>query len=94
MAQQTKLSKNNTKVSNVEGYTVITLHGTDIVKFSDNIIILNHGGFVTSTTKTRMTQASRTFELGYSVFSKNGKMFVSYEGLTLPVESEIVLIRK
>ena len=96
MSQTTRISRNNTSIESDGDYNVITLHSTEIVKYNDNIIILNHGGYVTHTTVTRMMQASNQLKLGYTVHRSKGQMFVTFNGLTLPFDdnNQIVLIRE
>lgn len=74
MAQQTRLSTNNTTITNDEGWTCVTLHRTCIVRFNDDEIILDNGGWNTATTATRMNQASSQFRLGFHVSRKGGRM--------------------
>lgn len=98
MSQQYKIGKVHTTVHSVEntsgGYdVVVTYHRTEVVRFDNNRIILKSGGWYTQTTRVRMNQASRQFNLGYQVFQKNYKWFVSYNGETLPFEESMVLIR-
>jgi hypothetical protein len=57
------------------GYTCITYHSTDVVKFNSKQIILNTGGWQTHTTKTRMNQASNQFKLGFKVYQKDYDWF-------------------
>ena len=76
MSQQTRLSKGNTTVKTVKGKTVITFYSTDIVKFDSKSITLNSGGYQTATTKTRINQASNQFDLGYTIYQRNGEWFV------------------
>lgn len=77
MAQQHRLSKNNTTVHTTKlGETVVILHSTEIVIFDDTRIVLNNGGWCTATTATRMNQAASQFGLGFRVSRKDGGMFV------------------
>jgi hypothetical protein len=64
------------------GYTCITYHSTDVVKFNSRHIILNTGGWSTLTTKTRMNQAANQFRLGYCVYQRNFNWFCEYNGKT------------
>ncbi len=77
-----------------EGYIVVRYHYTDIVKFNEREIILYSGGFETATTKRRMNQVSKTFNLGYKVYQRNWKWFVSYKGLDWPYYDGITLMRE
>jgi hypothetical protein len=60
-----------------DGMTRITYHSTDVVKFNDQKVILNTGGWQTQTTVRRMNQASNQFKLGYKVFQRNFNLFVT-----------------
>lgn len=84
MAQQSVVSRNNTTIAKDGEDTVVTLHQTEVVRFNDKRIVLNTGGWLTTTTMTRMTQASRQFNLGYSVGRSGGKF-----NITLPNGKEI-----
>ena len=73
MSQISKVSKNNTTVTNVNGTKVCTLYSTPVVTFreSGRVVTLNTGGFYTATTRTRMTQCFREWGIPLSVgFSK------------------------
>ena len=82
MGTNLRVSKNNTTIKSADGWTVVTLHGTDVVKFNDKEIILNTGGWKTVTTKARMNQVSNQFGLGYSVYQEDGTWYVchGYDG--------------
>ena len=67
----------NTTVRQEEGCTVVRLHNTDIVRFSDDFIWLNTDGWASATTKRRMNQASESFGLGFHVFQKDFCWFVT-----------------
>lgn len=58
-------------------------HDTEVVLFDADTIILDHGGWRTSTTKTRMNQTATQYGLGFRVFQKDFDWFVSYRGLTV-----------
>lgn len=77
MGQTRKVSKNNTTVRTVDGETIVTLYGTEIVKFNAKQITLNHGGYITATTANRMNQVANEFGLPFRVCRKAGTMFVS-----------------
>lgn len=96
MAQQTRISRNNTVVRSDGSATVVTLHGTDIVSvMPSGSIRLCTGGYFTATTKTRMNQVAYEMGLGYKVFAKDRKWFVEWQGEVLPFTGDsIVLYRK
>jgi len=83
MSQQTRLGTHATTIQNRYGIeTVVRYHTTEIVRFSNERIELNTGGWRTATTKTRLNQASVQFGLGYHVHQKNYAWFVTYGGNT------------
>ncbi len=86
MSQQSKLGKGNTTVYTREDMMRVRFHYTDVVSWNDKEIILNTGGWFSATTKTRMNQASRQFDLGYSVYSKDYQWYVHQAG----AESDIL----
>ena len=96
MPQQYKVGKHATKIY-VEGYyTVVKYHDTEVVKFNEEEIILDNGGYKTPTTKTRMNQASSEFNLDYHVWQSKGEWFVlDCEGKKIPFDgTKLTLKRK
>lgn len=94
MAQQYRLGSKATKLFTKGRSTCVKYHNTVVVKFTSKTIILNTGGWKTATTKTRMNQASNSFNLGYNVFSKSGKWFVSFKGKFLPFKGKTLTLRR
>lgn len=82
MPQTRTISRKNTTVKTFDGLTRVRLHQTEIVKFDASTIILNTGGWNTSTTRNRMNQTSNQFGLGFRVSSRAGKLTVTYKGKT------------
>jgi hypothetical protein len=78
MAQQHKVSgvATNIEVEGEGGFTVIRYHSTAVVQFDPYLVILQTGGWRTSTTKTRMNQAASQFKLGYHVNQIDGDWVV------------------
>lgn len=93
MAQQQILGKGNTTVSTSDGFTKVTFHNTEVVKYNEDKIVLDSGGWMTATTKTRMNQASNQFGLGYRVFQKKGDWFVHHKGKDINFSDDMVLMR-
>lgn len=89
----TQIGRVATTVKYTGGYTVVTYHWTDIVKFNENEIILDSNGWLTQTTKRRMNQTSWQFDLGFSVYQKNNEWYVNYKGDTLDFYDGITLKR-
>ena len=94
MAQQHQIGRTATNINTFNGLTVVRYHATDVVKFSEDCIILNSGGWHTNTTKTRMNQTSNQFELGYNVYQKDFAWFVDYRGKTYDFFDGMKLNRK
>lgn len=93
MGQTQKISMNNTSIWYGVGFTSVTLHNTEIVRFSSLKIFLDSGGYQTHTTKTRMNQVSNQERLGYRVFQKDFEWFVDFRGETIPFKDGMVLER-
>lgn len=63
------------------GVLHVQYYDTEIVTADpDGKVVLNTGGFFTMTTKTRMTQASNQFSLGYVVKTRGGKWYAFRNG--------------
>lgn len=54
---------------------------------------MNSGGWLTKVTKDRMNQTANEFNLGYGVYQKNGKWFVTFKGEVLPFKDGMKLVR-
>ncbi len=68
MAQQHKVGAHKTRIyTDDTGYTCVLYHSTNVVKYNNDYIILNTGGYYSNTTKLRMNQASNQCGLGYRV---------------------------
>jgi len=82
MSQVSKISKNNTNITVVDGATICTLHSTQIVTHwkNERKIKLNTNGYFTSTTRNRMTQCFREWGIPLGVsFTKKGNTVRNYE---------------
>lgn len=77
MSQQTRLGKHATTVRNENDETIVRYHETDILKFNDERIELNTGGWFTATTKTRLNQAAFQFGLFFKVYQSKGLWYVT-----------------
>lgn len=76
MSQTQEVRGVATSIRTENGWTIIRYHSTDVVKFNDKQIILDSGGWLTATTKTRMNQAANQFDLGFHISQRNFKWFV------------------
>jgi len=93
MSQMHKVGKVATTVRhNDKGALSVVYHHTEVVRREENRIILNTGGWKTYTTKTRMNQASNEFNLGFTVFQKDFKWFVSYKEQDIPFDGDKVIL--
>ena len=94
MSQQSTIGTHKTTVKQSNGILSVVYHSTEVVRFdrSTNMLTLDDGGWATSTTKTRMNQASRQFGLGYRVFQKDYDWFIEVNGEVIPFTSEPIKI--
>jgi hypothetical protein len=76
------------------GKTHIKYHTTDVVSFDSNEITLRDGGWMTSSTKKRINQASTEHGLGISIFQHKNDWFVAYKGKTIPFRDEMTINRE
>ncbi len=93
MAQMSKIGSHKTSVFMEDGFTKVVYHNTVVVRFNEDMIILDHGGYSSKTTKLRMNQASNQFDLGFNVWQKDFEWFVSYKGKTFEFSRLMVLNR-
>ena len=95
MGQQSQVGRTATTIhTNEQGQTQVIYHSTPVVSFNQSQIYLNHGGWMTATTKTRMNQAARQYNLGYRVFQLHYDWFVDYNGRIIPFEERIVCLQR
>lgn len=95
MGQQYQIGRCATTVrTNELGQTQVVYHSTPIVTFNRKVIVLNHGGWMTATTKTRMNQASNQFSLGYTVYQNNWDWWVVFKGKHIPFEERTLELRR
>jgi hypothetical protein len=72
MASMTKIGKYSTTVRKTDTLLSVVLYNTEVVMADCEKIVLNNGGWKTTTTKTRMNQAANEFNLPYSVHQEKG----------------------
>jgi hypothetical protein len=95
MGQQSKVGRHRTTVrSKKAGYVSVVYQNTEVVHVTPNTITLDSGGWFTSTTKTRMNQASNEYGLGYYVFQKDYKWYVVYKKKTMPFKRNKITFRR
>jgi hypothetical protein len=74
-----KKVKNNTRLTIYKnGDKILRLHNTDIIKWQGNKIILNSGGWLTSTTKSRLNEFLADYS--YCIYQKNFKWYIDNGG--------------
>lgn len=91
------IGRHKTKVSELNGTTIVKYHNTAVVMFDKDMIILHSGGWdkggtggwsgnyrPSYSTKARMNQTSSQFDLGYQVFQRDWIWYVSFKGKTIP----------
>lgn len=94
MAQMDKLSNYRTNVMATGDRLSVIYAGTLIVEKVGDTITLDSGGWETVTTKRKMNQAANQFALGYSVFQKDWKWFVTLpNGETVPFKDGMTFDR-
>lgn len=76
---QSQVGAHATTIFVENGWTHVKYHATSVVKFNDDTIMLDSGGYRTVTTKRRMNQAAVQFDLGFQVFQKGYEWFVQVD---------------
>ena len=77
MLQQHTLGKTATSLwVSSDGWTSVKYHETTVIKWNEREIVLDSGGWRTATTRRRMNQASKQFNLDIRVFQAGQKWFV------------------
>ena len=74
-----KLDSNKITRKNGDAFkkTFVRYWSTDVVQFDDRWVTLDHGNWMTATTKLRMNQTANQFGLGFNVYQKNFEWFVA-----------------
>lgn len=88
------LSTYKTKITTFGGYTSITYHSTEIVKFNADTIILNFGGYDTVTTRRKMNQASHMFDLGFGVYRDKGVTTIRWGMFSQKYNGNCIIINR
>lgn len=78
MPRMNKIGKTATSVTRTPDGTVqVKYHDTVIIKVDKRgRVTLDHGGWKTYTTKTRMNQAASELNLDFSVYQDSGRWYV------------------
>jgi len=95
MGQTYRIGKVATSVrTDAEGILRVTYHATDVVTvYPNGRIDLDHGGWMTPTTKARMNQASAQFGLGFQARQKDFAWYVDIDGATIRFNRQRQTIR-
>lgn len=94
MPKLNAIGSHKTKVICDNGKTEVIYHQTAVVTITANKIILNTGGWKTNTTKVRMNQASRVFNLGYTVYQKDFEWYVMRGGRTINFYNDTLTLER
>lgn len=76
MPRMDKLSNYRTTIFMRDGWQCVVYAETIIVRWNDDTILLNTGGWKSVTTKRKMNQASAQFGLGFGVFQRKSAWYV------------------
>tara|TARA_Y100001963_G_C6573754_1_gene350129 strand:- start:340 stop:654 length:315 start_codon:yes stop_codon:yes gene_type:complete len=72
-----RIGTHRTSIINDNNQLLVTYHSTVVVKIiNDRYVVLKSDGWLTTTTKRRMNQASNEYRLNYRVFQKGWAWFV------------------
>lgn len=77
MTDMNHIPSNNTVWDGDRSNGFIYLHKTKIAEWTPDKITLNHGGYMTKTTKDRLNQVSNVLGLGFKVHQSKGDWFVT-----------------
>lgn len=77
MANQRHIGTTATSIMVTNGRITVAYHQTIVVERVNGIITLDSGGWRTATTKTRMNQASNQYGLGFHVWQRDHKWYVT-----------------
>jgi len=100
MSRHDTIGSHRTTIASDSGYVVVTYHSTQVVKFSPTQVILNSGGYHTATTKSRINQTARQFDLPYTLYAVSYMWYVDlvYAGAILstkiPFSDNMMITRR
>ena len=95
MPQLPQIGRRGTRIATTtDGVVSVYYHNTPIVViYPSGRLILDHGGWMTPTTKTHMNQASRQFNLGFRVYQEDFVWYVSVDGHNIEFDHTPLTIR-
>lgn len=77
MSQQSKLGTTATSLwVSSDGWTRVKYHDTTIIKWNEDSIVLDSGGWMTATTRRRMNQAAKQFKLSFRLVQQDSAWLV------------------
>ena len=85
------MKKHATTIFTDDNITYVVYHKTAVVKYTNDKIVLNSGGWETKTTKDRMNQTAEEHMLDYMVYQKNYEWFVKVGDKVYPFEDKMIL---
>ena len=77
-----------------DGEMVVFYYKTAIVLVDKDKIVLNTGGWQTTTTRARMNFVSRELNLGYRVYQKQNQAFVDYADQTHRFDTDRIQLNR
>lgn len=89
-----KLSNYKTTIEMLGGIGRVVYVNTPIVIWTEEGITLNTGGWRSVTTKRKMNQAARQFNLGYAVEQKDFEWFVHWQGQRIPFAGNVITLAR
>lgn len=90
-----KIGSYKTTIQEIDGRVEVQYHSTMIVQFDEHRIMLDTGGWKSATTKRRMNEVSRVYNLGYLVYQSKNEWYCNYHGEKYKFETDsLVLVRK
>ncbi len=89
-----QVGSHKTNILFKNGSTIVIYRNTEIVIFTDVSITLNNGGHLTKTTKTRMNQVSREFNLDYRVYQCQYRWYIKHKGENILFQGHSVTLKR
>ena len=85
------MKKHATTIFTDDNITYVVYHKTAVVKFNDDIITLNSGGWETPTTKDRMNATAYENNLPYRIYQKDYIWYVTLDNKCYPFKDGMKL---
>jgi hypothetical protein len=91
MAQTSRISKNNTTIRKTAERYSLVLHSTEIasVDLISRVCTVDHGGYPTATTRTRLAQFFREKGIDAGVSTHKGEMLFHRAGMKIPMDTAV-----